>query len=168
MEISEWSGPGHTPTSGDWPHLYDMPSEVGESLKENHGALYRTREDGDWPTVVVMVSRPMPSWSFSLCALSGMFLSLCGVVGCNSESRTESPTGGINCEKWVPSVSYLTPGHSTSIRHAGSHSGPHCCSGPLHLQATNTPRSCTALWPPTSISWLARFILIFGKTNTIM
>lgn len=29
MEISEWSGLGHTSTFRDWPHLYDMPSEVG-------------------------------------------------------------------------------------------------------------------------------------------
>lgn len=140
-------GPTYTTCSVRW----------GESRKENRGALYRTWEDGDWPTVAVMVSRPMPSWSFSLCAFTGMFLSLCGVVGCSSESRTESPTGGINCEKWVPSVSYRTPGHPTSIRHEGSHPGPHCCFGPLRLQATNTPRSCAALWPPTSTSWLVQW-----------
>lgn len=108
-----------------------------ESPKENHGALYRTWEGGDWPTVGVMVSRPMPPWSFSLCAFSGVFLSLCTVVG--SESRTESLTGGINCEKWVPSVSYLAPGHPTSMRHGGSPSGPHCCSGPWACRQLTRP-----------------------------
>ena len=140
------------PPSGIGPTYMICPARLGESPKENHGVLYRTWEGGDWPTVGVMVSRPMPPWSFSLCAFSGVFLSLCSIVG--SESRTESRTGGINWEKWVPSISYLTPGHPTSMRHEGSPSGPHCCSGPLGLQATNTPRSHTALWPPTSTSGL--------------
>lgn len=73
------------PPSGIGPTYMICPVRLGESPKENHGVLYRTWEGGDWPTVGVMVSRPMPPWSFSLCAFSGVFLSLCSIVGSEVE-----------------------------------------------------------------------------------
>ena len=66
------------PPPGIGPTYMTCPVSWGESLKENHGALYRTWEDGDWPPVVVMVSRPShPAHSLSVRSLVCFFP--CGV-----------------------------------------------------------------------------------------
>lgn len=123
MQISEWSGLDHIPTPGVGPTYTTWTVRWDGYPKKNHGDLSRTRENGGWAktTTARGSRRGFEAHSIlvplSLCALWCVAISL----RCISESKTQSPMCGINCEKWVPGLSHLTPGHPTFTTHEGSH-----------------------------------------------